>query len=223
MHHQLKQEAIRLRLDEEWSYNAIREKLGVSKSTLHEWLKYFPLSRERILVLRRAGWTKNQAKTERFRLTMAEKRERKEQEIYEKYMARFAKIEKESFFIAGLMLYLAEGGKKDRYRICIANTDARVIKLFMKWLCVFFGFSKERFRAMLHLYPTMDIAKECRFWEETLELPKEQFYKTQIRELKKSSFSYPESFRHGTCSLNVNSVEKKTEIMMAIKAFLARA
>jgi transposase-like protein len=220
MHHELKQEAIRLRVDEEWSYNAIREKLGVSKGTLHEWLKHFPLSRERILELRRANWTKNQAKIERYRVTMAEKREQKEMEIYERYVEQFKTLSKDSFFIAGLMLYLAEGAKKENCRICIANTDARVIKFFMKWLSAFLDFPKDRFRAELHLYPTMDIAAECRYWEKELDIPKSQFYKTQIRELKKSSFSYSESFRHGTCSLNVSSVKKKAEIMMAIKAFM---
>lgn len=220
MNHALKQKAIRLRKEKEWSYNAIRKELCVPKSTLHEWLKNFPLSRERIKELRRANWKKNEAKIELFRTTMAEKRERRRQEVYEIYREKFNNLSEDSFFAGGLMLYLAEGGKKDDYRICIANTDVQVRKFFMEWLNSFFDVDKGQLKAELHLYPTMDISKEKLFWKTELGFEDGQFYKTQIRELKKSSFSYPESFRHGTCSLVVTSVKKKTEIMMAIKAFM---
>jgi hypothetical protein len=88
------------------------------------------------------------------------------------------------------------------------------------WLVAFCGVSKESLRAELHLYPTMDIPKEIQFWKDELGFADHQFYKTQIRQLQKSSFSYPESFRHGTCSLNFSSVERKTELMAAIKALL---
>ncbi|HEX4104476.1 MAG TPA: hypothetical protein VHZ04_03335 [Candidatus Paceibacterota bacterium] len=220
MHHELKQEAVRLRIEEEMSYDEIRKRINVSKSTLHEWLKYFPLSRERILELEKANWTKNQAKIERYRVTMAEKRELGRREIHAKYLAKFVNLSEDSFFIAGLMLYLAEGGKRDHYRIVIANTDARIIKFFVGWLNRYLDISKESLRVELHLYPTMDVPKETLFWKSELDLSEGQFYKTQMRKLQKSSFSYRESFRHGTCSLSVCSVKKKTEIMMAIKAFL---
>jgi transposase-like protein len=219
MHHALKQEAIRLRTEEELSYDAIRKKLGVPKSTLHEWLKHFPLSRERILELKRANWAKNEAKIELYRTTMDGKKARRKHEAYEKYRMRFNGLSEDVFFAAGLMLYAAEGAKKDDYHVCIANTDVRIIKFFKEWLCRFFDVDKGQLRAGLHLYPTMDIPKEMLFWKTELGFEDVQFYKIQIRELRRSSFSYPESFRHGTCSLNITSVKKKTEIIMAIKAF----
>ena len=184
MHHELKQEAIRLRTEEEMSYDAIRRKLGVSKSTLHDWLKHFPLSRERVLELRRANWTKNQAKIELYRISMAEKRERKKQEIYEKYKTQFQTLSEDSFFVAGLMLYLAEGSKSDDYAICLANTDVRIIKFFIRWLGQYLEIPKATLKAELHLYPTMDISKEYSFWKSALEFEDRQFYKTQIRNYK---------------------------------------
>ena len=203
------------------SYNAIREELGVAKSTLHEWLEGFPLSRERILELKRAGWKKNEAKIELFRATMRKKRELGKRAIYEEYREELADISRQTFFVAGLMLYLAEGSKTNNGRICIANTDVRIIKFFIKWLKQFFQVEKEKLRVQLHLYETMDIPQEFQFWKNELEFDKKQFYKTQVRKLQKSSFSYNnDSFRHGTCSLNLNSVEKKSRVMMAISAFL---
>jgi transposase-like protein len=220
MRHELKQRAVQMRMEKEMSYNAIRKELGVAKSTLHEWLKNFPLSRERILELKRTAWKKNEAKIELYRATMAEKRENRRQEIYEKYRGRFADISEESLFIAGLVLYLAEGAKTNEHAICITNTDSRVIKFFIGWLSGFWGVPKEKLRVELHLYPTMDIPREILFWKTELELEDYQFYKPQIRNFQKNSFSYRESFRHGTCSLSVCGVEKKMELMMAIKAFL---
>ena len=66
----------------------------------------------------------------------------------------------------------------------------------------------------------MDIEKEKKFWQKELEFQKDQFYKPEIRKLQKSSFSYKESYRHGTCSIYVMGVEKKRELMMAIQAFI---
>lgn len=220
MHHDLKQEAIRLRREEEWSYDAIRKKLGVAKSTLHEWLKHFPLTKERILELRRANWKKNEVKIELFRLAMQEKREKRNREVYEKYRRLLSKFSKDGFFAGGLMLYLAEGNKTSQSQVSLANTDSRVIRFFIKWLNHFFNVPRHTLRAQLHLYETMNVAEEYKFWKSELALDDYQFYKIQIRKLQKNSFSYQESFRHGTCSLVFSGVEKKREIMMAIKAFL---
>ena len=73
-----------------------------------------------------------------------------------------------------------------------------------------------------YIHENMDIEKEKEFWENELGLSKNQFYKPSIRKLEKASFSYRESFRHGTCAIYVLGVKKKQELMMAIQAFLDR-
>ena len=120
------------------------------------------------------------------------------------------------------MLYLGEGSKKDYYRIALANTDSGVIKFFLQWLNEFLGIPKNKMKVGLHLYENMDIKKEIEFWKNELGLQKNQFYKPWIRKLKKTSFSYRESFRHGTCTLYVLSMERKRELMMSIQAFIGR-
>jgi len=128
-------------------------------------------------------------------------------------------LPREALFIAGLMLYAAEGGKRKDSTIVLANTDPDIIIFFIKWLEMFLKIPKEKMRVQLHLYENMDIKKEKEVWKSKLNLSKSQFYKNSIRKLKKSSFSYESSFRHGTCSLYTYGVEKRTELMMAIKAF----
>lgn len=220
MNAQLRQNAIGLRINEHLSYSEIKKRLGVPKSTLSYWLKELPLKEERILELRQEGWKNGEAGRERFRNTMREKREAKDQEVYLKYLKEFAELPSSCSFIAGLMLYLGEGNKSNYSQINIANTDPKVIKFFIKWLSDFLGIDKSQIKAEIHIYENMDVEKEKIFWQNELKLPEEQFYKPAIRKLQKSSFSYKESHRHGTCSLYAFGVEKKRELMMAIKAFV---
>jgi len=220
MNSQLREQAVNLRLKEELSYSEIRKRLGVPKSTLSNWLCDFPLSEKKILELRRKGWKNGEASRERFRNTMRKKQELKSQEIYKKYRKKFKNISKDAFFVAGLMIYLGEGGKTNYAQINLANTDPRIIKFFIKWLVNFFDIERSIIKAELHLYENMDIDKEKEFWRSEIGFSENQFYKTQIRKLQKGSFTYRGSYRHGTCSIYVLGVERKRELMMAIQAFV---
>lgn len=216
----LRQKAIELRIKENLSYLEIKKRLGVSKSTLSYWLSDFPLSKNRILELRRAGWSKGEASRERFRSTMRDKKDLADKNAYDFEKKNFSHISKDALYIAGLMLYLAEGAKKKESSIVLANTDVKVIKFFIRWLGIFLDIPKENVRIQLHLYENMDIKNEQEFWRKELNLKKEQFYKSSVRLLKPSSFSYSGGNRHGTCSLYAFGVEKRRKIMMAIKAFM---
>lgn len=220
MNKKLRNKAVQLRLEEELSYSEIKKRLGVPKSTLSYWLRDYPLSEERILELRRKGWRKGEASRERYRNTMRKKQEEKFNKVYEQQKDTFSKISKKNLYIAGLMLYLGEGKKKDRYTISIANTDYRILKFFIKWTEQYFHVPKSKLKAQLHLYEDMELEKEKKFWENKLDLKKDQFYKTQVRKLQEGSFTYRESYRHGTCQISFSSAEKKRELMASIKAFV---
>ncbi|OGN30947.1 MAG: hypothetical protein A3I92_01765 [Candidatus Yanofskybacteria bacterium RIFCSPLOWO2_02_FULL_43_10b] len=93
-------------------------------------------------------------------------------------------------------------------------------KFFIKWITNFFNVSKEKFKIHLQLYENMDIEKEIKFWQNELGLKRNQVYKPFVRKLTKASFSYQESFRHGTCQTIVSGSETRQEVMAAIKAYL---
>lgn len=216
----LREKAIKLRLKENLSYSEIRKRLNVPKSTLSYWLREYPLSEARIKELKRKGWKKGEASREKFRLSMRKKREAKDKEVYEVYRKKFANLPNNSLLVAGLMLYLGEGDKRRYERICLANTDIKIIKFFIKWLDEFLGIRREKIRLELHLHEGMNKEKEESFWRKELGLLKKQFYKSQVRKSRKGTYSYKESFRHGTCGIYVMGVEKKRELTMAIKAFV---
>lgn len=218
----LRQLAIDLRRKEKLSYSQIKDKLGVPKSTLSYWLRELPLDESIIKNLQKTGWKKGEISRERFRNTMRQKREKIDYEIYQRYQKKFKNLSKETFFVAGLVLYLGEGDKKNYSRIALANTDPEIIIFFIKWLVEFLGVDKGTIKVQLHLYEDMDIEKEVKFWQNILGLAKSQFYNPSIRKLQKASFSYKDSIRHGTCAIYVLSVEKKRTLSMAMKAFFDR-
>lgn len=220
MNTKLRQQAVDLRLKENLSYSEIKNRLQVSKSTLSYWLKDYPLSTERILELRRFGWSKGEASREKYRVTMMVKKEAKNKKEYLVQKKNLSKLSTQSYYVAGLMLYLAEGAKKKRGTIVLANTDVRVIKFFMGWMEKFLNVKLSDVRIQLHLYEDMDLAKEKKFWQKSLGLKENQIYKLSVRTIKKSSFSYSESYRHGTCSLYAFGTEKSRKLMMGMRAFI---
>ncbi len=220
MNAQLREQALNFRIKEELSYGEIKKRLGVPKSTLSYWLREMPLSEEKILELRRKGWRAGEASRERFRATMRQKRESAARKIYEQQRKRLSGLSRDTFFVAGLMLYLGEGEKTTNSRICLVNTDPRIIKFFIKWMIEFLRIDKDALRSQLQLYENMDLEAEKIFWQTMTGFSPSQFYKPYIHKLRPASFSYKESHRHGTCGIFYSNVQKKTELMMAIRAFL---
>lgn len=215
----LRSKAIRLRCDERLSYSAIKIKLGVAKSTLSYWLKEYHLAESEILTLRRKGWAKGEASRERYRKTMRAIKSNEDNKVYNYYLKDLSGLPDKALFVAGLMLYSAEGDKKNPTRIVLANTDIGIILFFMNWAIKYLEIKKSNIKIQLHLYQDMNIEEEKKFWRRGLNVNNRQFYKVQLRTLQKSSFTYSDSFRHGTCSLYILGVKKKTKIMAAIKAF----
>lgn len=212
--------AIELRIKSQLSYGAISKILKVPKSTLSYWLKEMPLSTERMRALRRDAWSKGEASREKYRKTMRRKREARDLEAYNLYRAQLGNLSEQTLFVAGLVLYLAEGDKKNDYSVGLANTDPEVIVFFLWWLKMYLDVPKSKIRIQLHLYETMNIPIERKFWKKKTDIPAKQFYKDQVRIIRPGSFSYPESFRHGTCKVYVHGRAYKSKIMLSIKAFL---
>ncbi len=153
-----------MRIDQQLGYATIAKELKVAKSTVSRWLKDIPLSEARIRELRRCNWSKGEASRELFRQTMRKKREARDAATYETQRKNLGELSRQALFVAGLMLYLAEGDKKDDYHIGLANTDPQVISFFIWWLGEFLELPKRDLKIQLHLYESMNIAKEKSFW-----------------------------------------------------------
>ncbi len=179
------------------SYSEIKDSLKVSKSTLSMWLKDMPLTNEKINELR----AHSPRRIERFRRTMAKKREAHVTETWVKATQDFGTLTKRKIFIAGLFLYWGEGGKTNPYAITLSNTDPGMIRFYMMWLRNL-EIPHEKIKIRLYLYSDMDIEKEILFWSKVTHINKQQFMKPSIKKSLHEELN-ERGFCHGTCNVIV--------------------
>jgi len=206
-----KSQAILLR-KKGYSYSQIKEKLGISKSTLSGWLQSHPLSELRIRELR----DNNPQRIERYINTMRKKRELGLSVAYDQAKKDIGDLTERELFIAGFFLYWAEGGKTNKNSITLTNTDPHMLEVYLKWTKLL-GVDKSKIKVKLHIYKDMSINKEVLFWSERLGIKRENFRKTWIKDSNMSDLSYKNNFGHGTCNLIIDDTELTRYILMGIK------
>ena len=135
---------------------------------------------------------------------------RKQAEIF------FEQYRKDPLFVAGVMLYWAEGMTSEvrgsRYQLAMSNSDSKLLRIYCDFIRNFFKDSNDKMGARLFLYPNLDEYKAHRFWAEELKIPIEQFGKSTI--LKSRTRITKNRLPYGTCSVFVNS--RKMRIIMDV-------
>lgn len=206
-----KQKAIAMR-KKGMSYSQIKEKLGISKSTLSGWLYNMPLSEKRIRELR----ADNPVRIERYRNTMRAKKEARLKEVYKKVSKDIGNLSKRDLFLAGLFLYWAEGSKTTRGTVGLTNTNPTMLKFYINWLKLF-GYSKKDFSVHLHLYSDMNIKRQEKYWSRELDIPLSQFRKSYIKKTLLTSITYHNGFGQGTCTVMILNARFYEKVLMGLK------
>lgn len=206
------QKAVELR-KQDMSYSQIKEALGISKSTLHYWLKDYPLSKERIRELQ----GNSERRIENFRETMRKKRESRLLSFYEEQKKIIFPMSKRDLFIAGLFLYLGEGTKTTASTISVSNTNPSVLLLFIQWLVTCFDVPHEKLKVRLHLYQDMNVRKETLYWSRVLGVPAHRFNKPYVKSSKTTDITYHREFTHGTCNVIFENARILERILMSLK------
>lgn len=78
--------------------------------------------------------------------------------------------------IAGAALYAGEGSKTDG-GVGLANSDPRMVGLFLRWLPRFFAVDESRLRLALYLHEGLDLEAAQTFWSQVTAIPVTQFRK----------------------------------------------
>lgn len=85
----------------------------------------------------------------------------------------------------GAMLYWGEGYKGNEknpaYGVDFANSDHRMISLFLKFLRTVFILDEKKFRVYLYCYSNQNKDEIIKFWSKVTDIPHEQFTKPYIR------------------------------------------
>ncbi|MDP3772444.1 MAG: hypothetical protein Q8Q94_03665 [bacterium] len=190
-----RREAIDLRIAG-YSYGMIKEKIGVSKSTLSNWLtdiKFVPNQE----VIERIGTARLKSALHKQNVKFADIEKMKNQG-----MTEVGTLTPRDLFMLGIGLYLGEGSKATE-EIRVVNADPKILKLCIKWLRESMGFSIKNFQITVHGYPDTDPGEAIGFWSEELQFPLSQFGKVVIdRRTDKSPLKHGK-LPYGTVGLSV--------------------
>ncbi len=155
-----------------FSYSYIKEKLGVSKSSLTLWLKQTPFVANKVTtgnILR----AKNSLAV--FQNNLRKTSEQEAQVLAQKDVG---KMSKRDLFMFGLGIYTGEGSKTVCVRI--VNSDPTIIKTSIVWFEKVYGLKKENFSVRLHLYPDRSVTKCQKYWSNQTGIPLSQFHVANI-------------------------------------------
>ncbi len=217
----LRQKAIELRKQGK-TYGQIKSELGISKSTLSDWLSGYSLSEKQLGLLQKSKKFSRQLAVEKIRLTKQKKHDKRLNDTYQNELKRWRCLTQRELELAGIFLYWGEGAKLINGPISLNNTDPAVLKFTLYWLRKALKIPKNKIEVFLHLYNDMDIKKEMNYWSRELKMPLNQFAKPYIKNSSRINIIH-KGFGHGTCGLRVSSILKKEKIMMAIKAIADKA
>lgn len=151
-----------------FSYSEILRRVPVAKSSLSLWLRSVGLSKrqkqrltEKKLASMRRGWIAvHEAKLARI------------VKIKKSAKGEVRKLIKEPLWIAGTMLYWAEGSKEKEWthgaKVAFSNMDVVTHRLFMRWMKRYAGINENEFRYELYIHENADIKKAKKFWIKNL-------------------------------------------------------
>jgi hypothetical protein len=171
--------ARRMRLEGR-SYREIRAEVPVSKSTLSLWLKDVPISEEQraLLLQKQVDGRARRATAIRARRIATDER------VASEAAAEIGSLTARELFIAGVILYWAEGAKRKPWSTNISvkfiNSDPALTLFYLAWLRIL-GIGVERLTAHVSIHETADPEAAKAFWSEITGIPLDQFRKTTIK------------------------------------------
>ena len=220
------QEAIKLRMVGK-SYNEIAKELDVGKSLLSYWLKDLQLPDEAKKILEsKSNYAKEKFiayNYERHKLVQQENKDIKE--LYSKKIKVFNNY---NLLLIGAALYWGEGQKRHAGKypspgISFANSDADMIKLFMRFIREILKIPEEKIRPSIHLYPNTNKEEALVFWSKVTNIAKDRFL-TTIAISRASQGKRPKNLLpHGTLQVRVHNRKKFFEVMGLIDGLIKQA
>lgn len=179
---ELKKKAIKMR-KQAMTYSEILKVVPVAKSTLSLWLRSVGLAKKeeqkitkkRIEASKRGGLRKRQIRIE------------KTTRITEEARKDIKNLTQRDLWLMGIMLHWAEGSKPKEYSPSIgiefANSDYRMIQLYIKWLIDILGVVRSDIvlRLYIHKNSKNRIEEVLNFWSKVTNISRKQFYSTYFK------------------------------------------
>ena len=151
----LRDKAIQLRTENKMTLEEIVERLALPKTTIYSWIKDIPIPRtEKQSEARRHN-------SEKVRQKYALLREA----AYQEGVIQAPELLKDPTFRDFVVLYMAEGSKRQRNKLAFVNSDARMVKLAHRWLK---QLSNRSFFYSLQYHADHDVEELKHYWANLL-------------------------------------------------------
>jgi transposase-like protein len=196
-----------------YSYSEIAKICGVSKGTLSNWFAKKAFSK-RVMAENTARSGRANAK----RLQLINKARQKDRiRTYDTALkvadTEYRHYRHNPLFMAGLMLYLADGDRSPSPTIRLSTTSIPVHTLFRRFAKQFLTVHSEDIRFWLLLYPQQSESDCVKIWSKNLKVRPEQWYKNQ----KIASRSTKEALHFGVGNTIIGSTLLKKKLLYWIE------
>jgi transcriptional regulator with XRE-family HTH domain len=192
------------------SYREISSALGVSKSTLSEWFSNNRSLKKTNLCLRQKSDNDSRERMRKLNLKRADRLSQLYRTIQKVALQEFDQYQYNPLFIAGLSLYWGEGDKVTKYNVRIANTDPRVIRIFVDFLITICQIEYSRIKSWLLLYPDLSEGHSKEYWIREGGLRRDGFTKTIFTQGRHRK----NKVKYGTCYVGISNRQLKIKILV---------
>jgi transcriptional regulator with XRE-family HTH domain len=199
------------------SYSEISKQLNVPKSTLSGWLKDLPLSK----IAKKKNIEKGKIISARNIIEFNKKRAVAYKKRVSASLLAHSKslppIKKDQLFWLGIALFLAEGGKRERWSVRFVNSDPLAIRIMMDFFRKICNVRDDSFKFRIHLHKNTNPAQSLKFWSEVASISEEQFYRPYFAVPKSSGGKRPiNRLQYGTLHIMISD----TELVMKLRGWI---
>jgi len=120
--------------------------------------------------------------------------------------------------LCGLMLYWAEGSRRNKHTIQMANLDYKLILVFIKFLRRICGLKEEKICPNIQLYKQFNRAKTRNYWSKILEVPKKYIsvnVHSDVRSKPNDQWS-----KYGIARIEIRNIKLKQWIDITLDNYL---
>jgi AcrR family transcriptional regulator len=151
----LRERARQLRVEKRLSLDEIADRLALPKTTVYYWIRDLPLGRAR-------NWSVGQQKGT---AAMQARCRRLRGEAYARGLEEYDELINLPTFRDFVALYIAEGSKRDRNRVSIANSDERIVAMAASW---FRSLTSKLLTYSVQYHADQNLKKLRQFWASVL-------------------------------------------------------
>ncbi|MGW7817038.1 hypothetical protein ACWGLF_02690 [Streptomyces puniciscabiei] len=173
----LRDRARELRL-QGWTYDQIQVELGCSKSSISLWVRDLPRPERRD-----PSEQAKLASQKRWEHELAIRDEAR-QKTKEEAQCEIGALSDREVFLAGVVLYWAEGAKDKSYsrreRLQFINSDPNVISFYLRWLDIL-GVERERLRFRVSIHESANVTAAEEFWAALAGVEPSTFQKATLK------------------------------------------